>query len=210
MAVFYKVAISGTYQGQAIVNVLYYGNDAGEGFEEWSFETQQNVGDAVALAIVDDYVASLPTTYTLNELVVSGVNERNVVVGDFESNIPVNEPGLAAVNTEGQAQVAIISFQTVRAIDGDRNVKRSYLAYGPLHDSAQNSDGSLDADYITGLTNLLGDLVSEVPASPLPYQPVRIGRTVAPEPIAVGRVIGITLRPFASFRKSRKRRPTGL
>lgn len=209
MAVFYKCVLAGTYQGQAINNILYYGNDNAEGYDEWDPLRAQSIGDALAALIVDDYVENLPTTYTLNEIVVSGIDERGNTVSDYEIPITVAEPGLEATNTEGQAQVAIIAFQTVRAPTAERNVKRSYLAYGPLHDGSQSSDGSLDATYVTALVPLLGDLVAELSYSGDFSQPVRVGRTVAPEPIAVGKVNGITLRPFASFRKSRKRRPTG-
>lgn len=209
MPVFYKAVFSGSYQGQAIVNVLYYGSDGGVGFSAWSPTEAAQLGSELELLVVPEYLPSLPSTYTLAEIVVSAVDERGVTVSDYEVSVPINEPGGSAVNSEGQAQVAIIAFQTTKAPEGDRNVKRSYLAYGPLHDSSQASDGALESAYAAGLADLLIILFTNLSSLTGDFVPMRVGRTVAPNPVALGKVSGITLRPYASFRKSRKRRPTG-
>lgn len=210
MAVWYKAALSGTYQGQAIVNILYYGDDAGDGVLVWNPAVAADLGVGIVTDIVPAYLTLLPTTYTLNSVVVTGVNERGVTVSDFEVEQAVGLLGGNATATEGQAQTSIIAFQTIRQQQAERNIKRSYLAYGPLADNQQASDGSLEASFATGIVPLLAALQTNVQGPLQEYAPVRIGRTVAPALIAIGRVNGVTLRPFASFRKSRKRRPTGL
>jgi hypothetical protein len=207
---FLKAALVGSYQGQAIVNVLYYGADDFTEFPAWSPELAADLGATLLAELVPEYLPPLPSTYTLHTIDVSAVDERGVVVSDFVVPTTVEDPGGTATNSEGQAQVAIISFQTRRFPTAGRTVKRSYWAYGPLHDSSQASDGSLEATYITGLVDLLAVLMAPLDGPTFSYAPVRVGRTAAPEAVAVGYVSGITLRPYASFRKSRKRRPSGL
>lgn len=209
MPVWYRAALQGTYQGQSIVNVLYYGNDVGAGFAAWSPVVAADLAEALDTTLTADYVASLPSTYTFQNIVVTGIDENAITVSDYEVERVVNEPGGAAVNSEGQAQVAIIAFQTTKLATAGRNVKRSYLAYGPLTDAAQSSDGALEAAFVTGITDLLA-LLAQTISSLEDYAPVRMGRTVPGAAPAIGRVTGITLRPYASFRKSRKRRPSGL
>lgn len=210
MAVWYRAALQGTYQGQSIVNVLFYGDDAGDGFSVWDPAVAADVGESMVTTLVPAYLEELPTTYTLNTISVTGVNERCVTVSDYEVETTVEDPGVTVGSTEGQAQVAIIAFQTTKHSVAGRNVKRSYIAYGPLHDSAQSSDGAVEAGFATNIAPLITWLGSNLAGALNDYRPVRIGRTADPAPIALGKVTGVTLRPFASFRKSRKRRPSGV
>lgn len=209
MAVYYKAVLSGTYQGQNIVNVLFFSDVGGVPFSAWSATTAAQLADAIEAVIAPEYVLNLPSTYNLDLITVTAINDRGITVSDYEVSVSPGLPGGAVVNSEGQAQVAIIAYQTTTAPGAGRNVKRSYLAYGPLHDSSQSSDGTLDGTYVVGLVTLLEALLDPLGSAGPDFYPIRVGRTVDPAPTAVGRVTQVVVRPFASFRKSRKTRPTG-
>lgn len=206
---YYKSVLAGTYQGQTIVNILFFADTAGLPFAEWSPVVAGQLNDAIEAVIVPEYVLQLPSTYSLSTITTTGVDARGVTVSDYEVELTVGVSGGSATNSEGQAQVAIIAIQTTKAPGAGRNVKRSYLAYGPLHDSSQSSDGTIDGTYAVGMVGLLEGLRDPLGSAGPDFQPIRIGRTVDPNPTAIGVVNQVTLRPYASFRKSRKVRPTG-
>jgi len=205
----YKAALVGTFEGQAIVNVLYYGGDDYGPFPEWSPLIAGDLGLTLATQLVPDYLDCMCTGYTLTSVSVTGVNARGVTISDYAVDYPVGDPGTIAVDTEGQAQVAIVGFRTLTTGDAARNVKRSYLALGPLTQSAQNAGGAISAGFLSASDPFVTLLASPLDGVAASYGPVRIGRTVDPAPIAIGRVLDATVRPYASFRKSRKRRPSG-
>lgn len=209
MGVYYKVALRGVCQGQNVVNILYYGDSGADGFAAWDANIAADIGDTASESLVVDYVSMLPTSYTLTDIAVSGINERGTVVSGYDVIEPVGALGIQGGGIMGAVSCAIVPFQTSVAGGAALNLKRSYIAYGPLTDILINDDQSVTAALAAGIADLLILLATPLAGGLDDYMPVRVGRTVSPAPIRVGKVVGISLRPYASFRTSRKKRPTG-
>lgn len=209
MAVYYKLTFEGQAEGQSIVNIMYYGADDGSAFLDYSEPIAQDLLDTAGETFVTDYVASLPLAYTLNQLRVSSVDERGVANSPYDLLEIVNEPGIQGGALSGAYNVAILPFTTNVAPDAGRNLKRSYLAYGPIVETFIDPDQSLTAAFLGLVSPLMLALRSNLVGGIQEYAPVRIGRTVAPQPVAVGVVRSIAMAPYASVRKSRKKTPRG-
>lgn len=209
MSVYYKLAFIGQSASQAIVNLLYFGNEAGEGFAAYDENTAEDILAAAGETFVEDYLAALPDHYTLNLLRVSSVSERGVTNSPYDIDLIVNEAGIQGGGTSGAFVTAILPFTTTVAPDAARNLKRSYLAYGPVAEDFVNDDQSLTAGFLALISPLMLALRGELVGSLNVYLPVRIARTVAPAPVGVGIVRSIAMAPYASTRKSRKKTPRG-
>jgi len=206
---YYKLAVKGVASGQNVVNILYYGDSGGDPFTSYDEGRALDLADAWGEVVIADWLTALPESYTLVELEVTGVNPNGVTTSPYAVIDPVNSPGLEGSVTSGAMICAIVAFQTSLGFSASINVKRSYIAFGPVTEAFVNADQSLTGAFATLMAPILISLASPIGGSLDDYVPVRIGRTVSPNPIHVGKVNGITLRPYASTRKSRKRTPRG-
>lgn len=206
---YYRLAIEGEYQAQAITNVLFYGSIGGAPFSSWTSAMALDLIDVWGETFLPEYVNPLPTAYNLNNLSVSYVDARGVTdPTTFQVNVGQNVPGTQAVSTDTQALVAVIAFNTDVAVGATLPMKRSYIAYGPLQNAYVGDNAKIQPTGLTAI-NPIADLLNELMVGSVgSFYPVRVGRTVAPAPIRVGRVLSAFVRPTASFRRSRLPKPT--
>lgn len=206
---FYKCVLRATAGGQEINNILYYGSltPTDMPFDE---SDASDLADAVGSAWMTQLTPNLPTAYTLDSVDVSMVDEDGVTVSDFVITRDVNLSGGNAGVTEGFAFVAIAKFNcyTVAEAAPHPVPRRSYLAVGPLHSNDVATNGALSTQ-----STWQEDISAAVTGSHLigagPLYPYRVGRTKGTSLAGVGRVASVTVRPFASFRRSRMQSPTG-
>lgn len=204
-----KVAIKGVASGQNIVNLLYFGDDAGDSFLSYPAAQIADIGDALNESLTEDWLGALPDEYTLTEYAISTVDDRGVTNSPYDVIIPVNESGIQGGTQAGAMLCAIVPFQTDVAPNAALNMKRSYIAFGPVNDTFVDDDQSLTAAFAALLAPILITLGSTLVGAVGEYVPVRVGRTVSPAPVRVGKVSAISLRPYASVRRSRMKNPRG-
>lgn len=205
-----QLTLVGTAAGQAILNILYYGNDVGESVE-WTTPLIAGFLTEWGETHVNDFLDHMPDAYTLSLLSGRVVDSRGAVISDNAVELSVAQAGAFATTINGPFQVAILPIQTVRVeSEGTRALKRSYLAIGPLWNTALEETGALTIGATVDM-NAIADIVeAPLTVGVQEFAPVRVGRTVAPATPAVGLVTGVSVDPFSSFRKSRKRRANGL
>jgi hypothetical protein len=209
MSFFYKVALEGTHTTQNIVNILYYGDSVGEGFGSYSEDLAQDLADSLAETLVEDYCAALPTEYTLNVIRVTSVDERGVTNSPYDVTVLPAESGIQGGATQGAMLCAILPFTTTVSGSAARNLKRSYLAYGPVPGVFIGENQILDPTYLGLISPMMLALQAPIAGGIEEFAPVRIARTVAPAPVGVGVVRSISMAQCASTRASRKRSPRG-
>lgn len=205
-----QVIIKGTAAGQEIRNILYFGGPAGETVEIVSSVQLAAFLFAFGEAFDGVWGLGLANSYNAYELEAKVLDIRGVVA-DFPPEIlPVDWDGLRSDATDTQGLYAVINMKnTAVGSEGARSLRRSYLAYGPLVNLDVGADGALQAALISEVNSLLPVLDDVVSDGVNEYWPVRLGRTKDPDIPALGLVSVAILRPYASFRRSRLRRPTG-
>jgi hypothetical protein len=154
-------------------------------------------------------VGALPDEYTLVDFAISTVDERGVTNSPYDVIEPVNALGIQGGAGVGAMLCAIIPFQTQIAPGATMNMKRSYLAFGPLPETFVSDTQAIEAAAAALIADILLVIGAPLVGSVGTYWPMRIGRTVAPDPIHLGMVNAISLRPYASVRKSRMKNPRG-
>lgn len=207
MPTYYKLNFEGTFNDHNIINSLYFAQDDGAGFAAYDDDIALDILGAAGETFVEDYTAPLPTGYRLVLLRVSSVTERGAPNSPYDQIALVDEPGIQSNETVGAMQCAILSFTTRTAVDAARNMKRSYLAYGPVRNAYINADQTLTAAFLAIVSPLMLAIEAPLVGTLGEYLPVRVARTVAPAPIGVGTVRSIGLDPRSSTRKSRKTKP---
>lgn len=203
------MSLLGTAGGQAIANVLYYGDENGSPFP-WDAIVIGALFNEWLETHLDAWLDAHHTGYSLTTLVGRAVNERGVVISDNAVELAVNQPGTIVQSINGPFQTAIIRLPTVRnEAEGARGMKRSYLAVGPLINNALTETGELTLGTLAYMQAVADAVSAPIDSGLYLHAPVRIGRTVAPAQPAIGLVIDGIVDPFGSFRKSRKRRANG-
>ncbi len=206
---FYKCVLRGTAGAQEINNILYYSSLVPTDFP-FNEDDASDLGLAVGTAWMNELQSSLPSAYTLDSVDVSMVDEDGVTVSDFVITQDINRSGGNAGVTEGYGAVCIAKFNchTVAEAAGHPVPRRSYLAIGPLHSNDTGSNFALltQAAWQTAVSAAVtGNHLIGIS----PLYPYRVGRTKGTSLAGVGRVASVTVRPFASFRRSRLQSPTG-
>lgn len=209
MGVIYKLSFEGTCQGQNITNLLYYAQDDGSVFGAYYEPTALDILDAAAETFVENYLAALPLSYTLNLLRVTSIDERGVVNSPYDLIQTIGEAGVQGGGITGAFNCAILPITTAPSPDGQRNLKRSYLAYGPITEVFTNDDQTLTAGALTAIAPFSIDVGQLLVGAITAYAPVRVGRTQDPAPIAIGVVRSVSIAAYSSVRKSRKKTPRG-
>ena len=209
MAGFYKVAVKGTAGGQEIINVLYYSTLAPDTLT-WDAGVAEDLGQAVLDAWAETFIPWYPQAYTLQSADVSMVNEDGAVTSPFTVTVvdPITGAQANGLATPGQCIIAKFNCEPVTLVNSHPVPKRSYLALGPQGEANIGDDGAFAqvANWQTASTAVLtqGHLIGVTE-----YLPHRVGRTTTANAAGVGRVTAVIIRPFASFRRSRIRKPTG-
>lgn len=206
---YYKLAVEATFATQNIVNILYYGTDEWGAFSDFEESIANDIAASFVSDIAPTWLDAMTLAYTINQLTMSFVNQHGASETPFPVVVPVGLSGTINGATAGQFITSILAFNTTTAIDADLNVKRSYLAFGPLPEDFVADNGSIVPSYGDLLADVRDLLVVPLEGSLNLYAPVRVGRTPPASPTRVGRIISGIVRPFASTRKSRKYTPRG-
>ncbi len=213
---FYKVVVKATALTQEVNTILYYGTTV-PSEEQFDAGIASGLGTAVGQAQVNSWQWLLPTALTWQSVDVSMVDEDGVTVSPYivteqlAGAGQLNEP----VDTVALVGIAKFNCTPVSQAVGHPVPRRSYVCVGPLLASQIGQGGALSglAAFQTAAEAAFtqGHLISGTL-----YEPYRVGRT---EPVSstnpdgtiagVGRVVAVTFRPYASFRRSRMISPTG-
>lgn len=207
-----RLALVGSFAGQAINNILYYSQDpSGNPVQFSAPEIEAFVGDW-AEENANVWLGEMVTGYTLASVVATVVDEHNVTVSDSPYSLAINEAGGVDAPTSGPSQVAILGMFTAHIDDVITSLamKRSYLAIGPVPEEWVGESGALNGTATTAYGVLAALVGSSVLSGLSEYSPVRIGRTPPAGTPRVGTITSVFVRPFASDRRSRRFRPTGI
>ena len=215
----YKVVLKGQFQGQSILNILYYRNGVGVDISGLTVGGTKEVADAVKAIIWPILRGQLPADYNLAQIDSYAYDDTSFdLLYQQPFTLGVQEPGLQASSAKynGPAPCAILKFILEShsiLVDGPRPPKRGYLAIGPLGDNQVLDDGSLD---LAGGAQLAWDGICAVMANnvytvlPIPavFYPVRVHM----DKVGIGLKLKITsftdvqaavMRHYTSFRRSR-------
>jgi hypothetical protein len=215
----YKVVLRGSFQGQAINNILYYRNGIGIDLSGLTVGGTKEVADGVKAIVWPALRLVLPTAYDLQSIDSYVYNDQTFdLLYQSPFTLGVQEPGQAETSGyNGPAPCAIMKFileNHVVLANGPKPPKRGYLAIGPLADHSINDDGSLD---LASTAQLRWDAVCAVMANnvetilPIPavFYPIRVHM----DKVGIGEKLKITsfadvqaavMRHFCSYRRSRQ------
>jgi hypothetical protein len=209
MAGFYKCLVKGTAAGQAVNNILYYSTVAPDAIV-WDASVATALGQAVVDAWEESALNAYPQAYAFSGVDVSMVDEDGEVSSPFTVSVVGTGAGVYSDLLATPGITAILKFNCSPAVlvNARPVPKRSYLAIGPLAEGWVADDGlytqaSRTAQYV-GPAVTQGHLIGATP-----FVPYRVGRTEGARVAAVGLVVSSVVRPYASFRRSRLRRPSG-
>jgi len=210
---FMRVALDGVHVGQNIVNILYYRTTSPIpsvldflGYAEAiAAEVLANIWHASGATSLQE---QQPTTYTLQNITVSGIDEDGLALTTTPYVLPVNEAGERAQTSDSSALVVIMKANLEPAFGpGTGLPKRGYLAIGPVtSDRIENNglltEGGLDAFNDLGVV-LAQNIVTELP--PGTFYPVRLrfNPSGLPFPVGYRDVSSFVPRQRVSWRRSR-------
>lgn len=214
----YKVVLSGSFQGQSIVNVLYYRTAPGLNIIDFVLGGAGLLTANVIQEVWRDGIRhALPSGYSLLE-VSTYVLEDDFVLGiALPFTQTVGEPGLVIVEAFAPAACINVRFQ-LGAIIGTAVLtapRRGYVALGPVAQDYVTPDGKVPNSLITDTAwgfNVAGAAMAQNLESfspPLVWFPIRakvIRNPITGGPLWTGfaDVDGFTIDPVASWRRSRK------
>lgn len=210
---FFRVTLDGVHVGQNIVNVLWYrttfpvptlGDFLGYA-EALAAEVEESVWDNGA---PDCLKSTMLSTYTLQNIVVNGVDDDGAFISTDPYVLPVNEAGGWAQTSDSSALCAIMKANLEPAFGpGIGLPRRGYLAIGPLASIGVENNGLLSAtvqDALIALGLLLAaNITTEFP--PGVFYPCRVRRnpTGLPFPFGYRDVSSFVPRARVSWRRSR-------
>jgi hypothetical protein len=215
----YKVVLRGSFQGQAINNILYYRTGLGFDIGGLTLGGTKEVADAVKAIVWAGLRPSLSTNYELQQIDSYVYNDQTF---DLQYQSPftlgVAEMGMCSdAEYNGPAVCAIMKFvleNHVLIANGPKPPKRGYLAIGPLSDGQVNSDGSLNLETARRAAwdiacAVCANNVETILPVPAVFYPVRVHMDVVG---IVGKlkitsfsdIQAAVMRHFTSFRKSRQ------
>lgn len=198
---FYRVAMNGLVQGQAVANILWYRS----AFPVPDLPTLVQIEDALAAEVEENIwanaVGGMKLTssifYTLVDITVDAHSDAGPFLSTTPFIRPVGEAGTRGGATQGPAQTAIFSAVLEPAFGpGVGLPKRGHLKYGPLLDT-----DILDTGLISGTAqailnalaaNFAANIATELPVSL--FFPVRVRLTRV-----LGVVTALTYRDVSAF-----------
>lgn len=210
MATFYKIAIKARAVGQEVVNVLYYGDQV-----TGDVPTTPSIREGFLGIVVAWWQTTalplLPNTYILESATGTIVNEVGETVSDFPVEAVATGFGTNGSTTDTPGICAIIGFRTSsrNVFDTPRTPKRSYIALGPIDTTDIDSSG-LIAYPGAATTTFLAAIQAPRTFDTTTLDAVRVGVANASGVGSAGVITSALARPYASFRRSRMFRPSGI
>lgn len=220
MAGFGSVTWVGEYMGAEIINKFWYRSTAWLPLQGNPFDDMLVFVDACRDAMIDQYLAIQPSTYTLLRLEGVGYDDAFNIVTSSPVMRTVNLPGdNVAYDTSGAYQSATLSLRCGEQVQINGLAKskrnRGYLSIGPVGEPHIDAYGKLSATYLSWL-KFLADAVDDTltivsPAvSLIPIRIHEVWTKVLTAWVLTGRtysdINGYKLPDYASVRKSRMRR----
>lgn len=212
----YHAALHGTYQGQSIVNNLYYRTGIGFDLDGLSIGGAKELADCIKGQVWNKMKPCLPVGYTLERIDVYPYHD-----GTFDLlyqnpwTLNVLENGTEPDSTDGPATVCIIKFNlepTQIFANGIMPPKRGYVAVGPVVSGWIDNDGNLTQTAFIGAAARFQELATALAANlenllpPVVFFPIRM-KTLnilgVYKPASWADVGGAVLRRRTSFRRSR-------
>lgn len=207
--VIYEVTIDAACEGQQINNILYYAHLAPTN-NGWDPDRAADLGAAVNVAWQAEALWLLPSQYEFFGCSIRGLDLDRVPVSTYPVGVGMLDNGnlTSDIETPGLCAIAAFDLVTATEYESERVPRRSYIALGPLTQGQVTDEGrlTLDGTNQSDMEALLeqGHFVDGVQMSP-----VRLGFDNAAGQPGIGAVANARFRPFASFRRSRLRRPSG-
>lgn len=209
---FYEVKLQGRYEGQDIVNILFYrlGFDIIPGdFNLAGADTLANlVKDNVWTPTLKPYML---TGYLLDKIVVTPRDADFNPLYQLPYVKEVGEYGGTAGNSNGPATclIARCNLNPTNLTQGFFPPKRGYLAIGPLADNVITNTGDIEAGnyagWVTAVQKFAQTLTSILP--PATFHPIRlrVTRTLGGLVTLNGwaDIASMSVNHKASFRRSR-------
>jgi hypothetical protein len=210
---FYKVVLNGRYQGQAVVNILYYrlgvefipGPLNFAGAEDLAFQIIQEIWTPTMKGLY-------PVEYVLENVTVYPYSTTFDLLFQMPYVLTVNEAGTqAGLPTNGPAGCAIVRFnlEPTSPLNGFFAPKSGYVALGPVPDANIDNTGHLVPAY-QGFLQDIGDAMSQDLENLIPpaiFYPIRMkSANVAGviRFISWADIASASVRSLASFRRSRQ------
>lgn len=209
MGSYYKLVLSGTASTQGITNTLYYSN-AGSSQVDTDPVARLNFLTQWYASVGDEWLDIFPSSYTLNSITGTVVDDDNSTISTFPVGIDVGASGTGGTALGQVYECAIVTFRlsTPAGVIGNIVPKRSYVALGPLVAGTLAATGQYFPP--AGWDETVGTaLNSTITSEEVVYSAYRVGSEDAPGNARVGIVSSLIIRPYASTRRSRKIRPTG-
>jgi hypothetical protein len=215
----YKVVLKGSFQGQAINNILYYRNGLGFDIGGLTLGGTKEVCDAVGAMVWPVLKTVLPNTYQLQQIDGYVYDEEAfdlLYMNPYTLGVQANGDQSGEF-MNGPAPCAILKFileSHIILVNGPKPPKRGYLAIGPLTDGQIRTDGSLQLDPPNNLLwgalcAILANNVETVLPIPAVFYPVRVhmdkvGVVGKLKITSFSDIQGAVMRHFTSFRRSRQ------
>lgn len=209
MGSYYKIVLSGTASGQGITNILYYANVLASTVPQDSVSRLDFINEWYT-TVGADWLDIFPSSYTLNSITGTVVDDDNSTISTFPVGIDVGEAGTGGTTLGQVYECAIVTFRlsTPSGVASNIVPRRSYVALGPLVAGTLAATGQYFPP--VGWDESVGTaLGSTITSGGVVFSPYRVGSEDAPGSARVGLVSSLIIRPFASTRRSRKIRPTG-
>ena len=218
MSGFGRVAFEGEFYNQSIVNVFWYRSTAWLPNQGNPFDDVLAFVDAVIAELKADFLACLPTDYTLRKAVGVGYDDAFEIVTASPLVRTIDESGdIGATLGMGAAQCAIVGLRQGEQVQisgiGKSARNRGYLAVGPLLEAQVDQYSHL----VPAMTSALGNFAEHldngitVVAPAVTLTPIRIHQkyvTVLGVRQLLWRtysdVKGYSINPVASYRRSRQ------
>lgn len=215
----YKISTKATYLGQSIVSTFYY-NDFAEVITDDALAV--NSRELIANEFLNhilDAVLILPLQYDLNMIDIRVAGEAGFFLDSGPIEISPVIQGGNPNTADGGGPTLIIKALLNPIFSSGFVPKSGYWAWGPISDTLIGPDGAHNLPLIdeqlleTKFSVPLQIFPSPVSPTELFIIPVKVSkRGINPGQAFTGvnRVVGATVRPFTSFRRSRVTKPTGV
>lgn len=210
MGSFYKIALKARAVGQEVINVLYYGDQV-TGEVPTTPSIREGFLDVVVTWWETVALPMLPNTYILEAGTATIVNEDGETISDFPVEVVASGFGTNGSTTDTPGICAIIGFRTSsRAAFGTtRTPKRSYIALGPI-DTADIDSSGLITYPGAATTTFLAAIQAPRTFDTTTLDACRVGVANVSGVGSAGVITAALARPYASFRRSRMFRPSGI
>src|SRR5664279_4445487 len=145
----YKVVLKGSFQGQAITNILYYRNGIGVDIGGLTIGGTKEVADAVKAMVWPVLKTLMHNDFEMQQIDSYAYNDETFdLLYQNPYTVGVQEHGTyGSINMNGPAPCAIMKFileSHIIVVNGPKPPKRGYLAIGPLADQMVLNDGALN------------------------------------------------------------------